>query len=286
MISHLSRHKEIYSNEDVIAELLHDYSTDQNIIWAYDPLCCHTAQEDSQININDLQCILPRHLLTEQIDESDPRFLTSQQASTLIQDSHSTYPCVAKRLKPNASPGYRPSGIRRDVFFLCLKWLELDCGEAPCLTSIYDRVSGDQASLEHRIGFLDAKLRLISKMTRTYRSWFLFTSLAVGSCYACDFFGDSLLIARINTMNTILDAYKAKFKKPMSQEFCSHIASVVAWNIFQMDSKTLTPPFSRQKIQIYDWIRKSIHTLSHRDLVVNDENKNDPLFHIVLDHLS
>ena len=124
--------------------------------------------------------------------------------------------------------------------------LEITCGEAPFIVSRYDPVSDKQKllPLSKRVGFLDKKLRTVSKYCNTKEDWIKWATIAFQSSYGYEWQGDSLLIARENLLYTFIDYYKDKFKKKPSLEHQKEIAEIIVWNIFQMDGLKYVIPMS------------------------------------------
>ena len=74
--------------------------------------------------------------------------------------------------------------------------LEITCGEAPYLVSRYDSVTGlPEPDLNHRVGFLDRKLRIVSENTQKSDEWLEWAQEAVKSIYGFEWQGDNLLLA-------------------------------------------------------------------------------------------
>jgi len=144
--------------------------------------------------------------------------------------------------------------------YVALLKLEITCGEAPYIVSRYDPVSDNQEllPLPKRVGFLDRKLRLISKYCNTHKDWVKWSKIAFKSSYGYEWQGDSLLIARENLLYTFIDYYKDKFKKSPSLKLQKEIAEIIVWNIFQMDGLRYVIPMSCKNETI---IIKGLETL-------------------------
>ena len=138
--------------------------------------------------------------------------------------------------------------------------LEITCGEAPYIVSRYDPVSDIQelVPLAKRVGFLDYKLKVISKYCNTNEEWIKWTKIAFQSSYGYEWQGDSLLIARENLLYTFIDYYEDKFKNSPSLELQKEIAEIIVWNIFQMDGLKYVIPMSCKNEKI---IIKGVDTL-------------------------
>lgn len=134
--------------------------------------------------------------------------------------------------------------------------LEITCGEAPYLASRYDTVSGEPIStLNHRIGLLDRKLRVVSENTETSGDWIEWAKKALECTYGYEWQGDSLLLARESLLFTVLDYYYAKFGKMMSKASIPGLAYRISWNLWQMDGLKYVVPRSceRRPKLMGDW---------------------------------
>ena len=129
--------------------------------------------------------------------------------------------------------------------------LEITCGEAPYLVSRYDTTTGEPLPLQHRIGLLDRKLRVISENVDNSRDWLKAAQRAYKSTYAYEWQGDSLLLAREAMLYTFIDYYRAKFgKTPMVKSIVS-IAYIISWNVWQMDGlKGVVPCSCKPQITV------------------------------------
>lgn len=130
--------------------------------------------------------------------------------------------------------------------YVALLKLEITCGEAPFIVSRYDPVSDKQEllPLTERVGFLDKKLKVVSKYCNTQEEWIKWAKIAFQSSYGYEWQGDSLLIARENLLYTFIDYYQAQFKEIPSPELQKKIAEIIVWNIFQMDGLKYVIPMS------------------------------------------
>ncbi len=124
--------------------------------------------------------------------------------------------------------------------------LEITCGEAPYLASRYDTVSGDKIALEQRIGLLDRKLRVVGEQTDEETEWVRWATTAMQCVYGYDWQGDNVLLARENLLFTFSDYYNAKFQKEPDLPLLREIATIVSWNIWQMDGLKCVVPDSCQ----------------------------------------
>jgi hypothetical protein len=130
--------------------------------------------------------------------------------------------------------------------------LEITCGEAPYIVSRYDPVSDSKelVPIAKRVGFLDYKLKVISKYCETNEEWIKWAKIAFQSSYGYEWQGDSLLIARENLLYTFIDYYQAQFNELPSLELQKEIAEIIVWNIFQMDGLKYVVPMSCKKEKV------------------------------------
>lgn len=138
------------------------------------------------------------------------------------------------------------------------KRLEISCGEAPYLVSRYDTVTGNEITINERIGLLDRKLRVVNENTTTEDEWYKWVTRAYQSTYGYEYQGDNLLLARENLLYTFIENIEHKFSKKPSDEQLIEIAKIISWNIWQMDGITMTAPFSERpknntQISLFDF---------------------------------
>lgn len=122
--------------------------------------------------------------------------------------------------------------------------MEITCGEAPYLASRYDAITGETIAVADRIGLLDRKLRVVSENLSTKKAWCKWAIIAFQSIYGYEWQGDNLLIARENLLFTFIDHYQAKFQSKPSIKYLKIIAEIISWNIWQMDGLKFVIPNS------------------------------------------
>lgn len=135
--------------------------------------------------------------------------------------------------------------------------LEICCGEAPYLVSRYDTVTGIQIPVQNRIGILDRKLRIVNENTNNEKDWLKWVTRAFQSTYGYEYQGDNVLLARENLLLTFIDYYRNKFGQEPTLMQTKKIATIISWNIWQMDGISMTAPFSEappiyQQFSIFD----------------------------------
>lgn len=122
--------------------------------------------------------------------------------------------------------------------------LEITAGENPYGTSRYDTVTGDVIEIKRRIGLLDRKLRVINENTKTKEEWLENVIIAYKHTYAYEWQGDNLFLARKNSLNTFIDYYFDRFNEYPTKEELTEIATIISWNLWQMDGLKGTIPMS------------------------------------------
>jgi len=124
--------------------------------------------------------------------------------------------------------------------------LEITCGEAPFIASRYDPISSSSKTipLKDRVGFLDRKIKLVSKYCSNKEDWLHWVKIAYQSSYGYEWQGDNLLIARENILYTLIDYHSEKFNDEPSLKILEEFSEIISWNIFQMDGLKYVIPMS------------------------------------------
>ena len=125
--------------------------------------------------------------------------------------------------------------------------LEITCGEAPYIVSRYDTVSGQIISLPDRIGLLDRKLRVVKENATSDDEWLEWALWSFKSVYAYDWQGDNVLLARENLLFTFIDYYVDRYSQMPSIELLMDVATIITWNVWQMDGLKCVVPNSCSK---------------------------------------
>ena len=121
--------------------------------------------------------------------------------------------------------------------------MEITCGEAPYLVSRYDATTGEIIPLKQRIGLLDRKLRVVKENTSNETDWLKWSKRAFESIYGFEYQGDSLLLARENLLATYADYMSDSINREPTESELLSIATIISWNIWQMDGLTGYPPY-------------------------------------------
>lgn len=138
--------------------------------------------------------------------------------------------------------------------------LEITCGEAPYLVSRYDASTGDYIEIPDRIGILDRKIRVVTENTKDFHEWFIWVMHALTAVYGYEYQGDSLLIARINLLMTVVEYAKAVHGYDLDQKMIDTAIAIIVNNIWQMDGLTGLIPGTDIEAKIRDWDEQKMVT--------------------------
>lgn len=128
--------------------------------------------------------------------------------------------------------------------------LEITCGEGPFLVSRYDAATGEVIPLAERVGLLDRKLRAVSENTETVGDWLHWAVKALRATYGYEFQGDSLVIARINVIMSVWEAFEARWGQAPTASQMRRAVEAVTWNLWQMDGLTDRVPYAKENLQL------------------------------------
>lgn len=235
--------------DDLLEILLQDKTTSKNILWATDS---YQSKGEMFAPLEPITTDLVTGINGSLIQ---PRAIKSKEEQiTRTRDKAEVFtPLSIVKQMNKACDTKRVTKYNWQEYVALLK-LEITCGEAPYIVSRYDPVSNKQKllPLSQRVGFLDRKIKVISKYCDTHKEWISWTKIAFQSSYGYEWQGDSLLIARENLLYTFIDYYKDKFKKTPSIKLQKEIAEIIIWNIFQMDGLKYVIPMSckSEKVRI------------------------------------
>lgn len=133
--------------------------------------------------------------------------------------------------------------------YIQVRWLEITCGEAPYMVTRYDTVTGEEIPLSERVGFVDRKLQRISREVSDEATFYELVKKAYRASYGYEYQGDSLLLARENLLATFEDYYLAKIGNQPTLEQKKEIATIISYNVFQMDGLKKISPYSATQKQ-------------------------------------
>jgi hypothetical protein len=143
------------------------------------------------------------------------------------------------------------------------KWLEITCGEAPYMATRYDMETGEIVPMAERVGFVDRKLARINAEVSDKAEWQRLVELAYKSSYGFEWNGDSLLLARENLLYTYRDYYYAKWVDEPLYGLFEDIATIISYNVFQMDGLKYTIPLT-EKIERVENMQLSLFDMGER----------------------
>ena len=270
--------------EEVLAVLLKDRSTGQNLIWATDDYAERGkgfgASDEiriEQIVDKDNPVIRPRvdksadeqrQRVVKRAEVFTPSWICNKQNNLVDaawfgwkKPSSSPFNKELEKFDPETEFGWQSTcGRQRIKFPKGRTWqeyvkaprLEMSCGEAPYLASRYDTVNGMVIPVGDRIGLLDRKLRVISENIDLgdMQDWIYYAKRAVQSIYGFDWQGDNVLLARENILATVVESFNADFfgddcsYSDWSIKSLLEFAEIISWNIWQMDGIKFVVPMS------------------------------------------
>ncbi len=218
-----------YPVAPVLNLLLKDKSTNRNIIWATSSYLVANggfapAKEIDRYNVTGFFRTLIQPRVCRTLSEQSHRTRTKAEVFT------PGWVCA----KMNATVDEALKDLSWQDFVRA-RCLEITCGEAPFLVSRYDAVTGEIIPLEKRFGILDRKLQKVNAHVTTEKEWLLWTRRAFESTYGYEYQGDSLLIARVNLLNTFCDYLRQRWNRRATISEIKKIANIIVWNIWQMD---------------------------------------------------
>lgn len=181
-------------------------------------------------------------------DEVLPRYLKNsetQQNRTKEKAEVFTPVEIVKKMNDMFDENFNGS----DEDYIKRKVLEVTCGEAPFLTTLYDASTGEKISLENRVGLLDRKLQRIN--TDDEFEWYRLAELALKSTYGYEWQEDSLFIARKNILLSVMESFEDKFGKEPDQ--IEKWSEIISYNIFRMDGITLCIPETEIPVKVMNW---------------------------------
>ena len=261
-------------NNDLLAILLLDRTTNKNLIWATDnykdfgmkyypesrimidlitghngniikPRVNKSKKEQQDRVKNKAEVFTPSWICNKQNNLVDNAWF--EKNNVFNYEKNNSWETNTNKIEFLNLPGKTWQDYVRELR------MEVSCGEAPYLTSRYDTVSGDYIEVKNRIGLYDRKLRVISENVDSEPEWMKYAIEATKSIYGYDWQGDNVLLARENLLFAFAEAYYEKFEVPAITEHLLLIAEIISWNIFQMDGLKYVIPNSCQpapKLQI------------------------------------
>mgnify|MGYP000629947394 FL=1 len=259
----------------VLDTLLKDRSTGKNIIWAtdppeelqtvmYEPVTDKSPITAQQLGLTHYEVVLPRMMKQTDTQQQrtrkkgevfSPAWVCNKMNNALDADWFGAlgaeqtagqftvelpqgWQTVETPVQFPACGGKTPAWVQ----YVQSRRLEVTCGEAPFLASRYDAATGEMIPVARRIGILDRKLRVVSENAATEDEWRKYATHAVQSTYGYEYQGDNLLLARVNLLLTYAEHLQARWQRKPTKEELQPIATIISWNLWQMDGLHLSVP--------------------------------------------
>lgn len=229
---------------DLLDTLLVDRTTKKNIIWATDSYEKHgKGFEQSERIVSELVTgkfgLLIQPRASKSLNEQRRRTKDKAEVFTplkVVEKINKEVDVVRCSL---------PDKANWQKYVRELK-LEITCGEAPFIVSRYNPITKTRKliKLYKRVGFLDKKLKIVSKNCHKKKDWIFWTKEAFKASYGYEWQGDNILLARENLLYSFIDYYKDKFDQKPSLNLQEELAEIISWNIFQMDGLKYVVPMS------------------------------------------
>jgi hypothetical protein len=221
--------------------------TSKNIIWAnnnytqYDAAAyAATGQIKPELITGERGLLIrPRALKTKEL----------QKERTKTKAEVFTPTWVVKKQNDTADENYKGDDLET---YTRRKWLEITCGEAPYMATRYDMETGEIVPIAERVGFVDRKLARINAEISDKAEWQRLVELAYKSSYGFEWNGDSLLLARENLLYTYRDYYFAKWGNEPLYGLFAEIATIISYNVFQMDGLKYTIPLTEKREKVVE----------------------------------
>ena len=238
----------------VLDTLLKDRSTGKNIIWATDPpeelqtVMYEPVTDRSQITTQQQptrkkgEVFSPAWVCNKMNNALDADWFrglgAGESAGQFTVELPQGWQTVETPVQFPVCKGRTPAWVQ----YVQSRRLEVTCGEAPFLASRYDAATGEMIPVAWRIGILDRKLRVVSENAATEDEWRKYATHAVQSTYGYEYQGDNLLLARVNLLLTYAEHLQARWQRKPTKEELQPIATIISWNLWQMDGLRLSVP--------------------------------------------
>ncbi|QLB49430.1 Eco57I restriction-modification methylase domain-containing protein [Streptococcus sanguinis] len=239
----ISEEKLYKDSSDLLNILLKDRTTKKNIVWAthsYELLGKGFAPSDritpSKVKGTYSNLIQPRSEKSKYEQKDRTKIRAEVFTPTWLVEKQNGY--VEAEIEALDLKDY-----------IQVRWLEITCGEAPYMVTRYDTVTGEEIPLSERVGFVDRKLQRISREVSDEATFYELVKKAYRASYGYEYQGDSLLLARENLLATFEDYYLAKTGNQPTLEQKKEIATIISYNVFQMDGLKITSPYSAKQEQ-------------------------------------
>ena len=300
MFNNFDEDKFLSEHTNIIDLLLIDRTTEKNIIWGTD----HYIRKGyhASDNINSIIILGKRNLIKPRVEKSKND--QSKRSKDMAEVFTPSWICNNQNnLIDNAWFGYEGTFNKEDdkswvatskVEFKDKNWkdyvsdtrLEITCGEAPYLVSRYDTVTGERIELKSRIGLLDRKFRVINENAESDDEWKEQSIIALKNIYGYEYQGDNLFIARKNIFFSYLEYYFNRFNILPNNEELNEIATIISWNLWQMDGlKFVVPESCENSFEEKTDLFGEKHIIGHKCLGCekNDIHKHNGKYAKIMD---
>ncbi len=226
---------------DLLDTLLIDRTTKRNIIWA----------TDSYKQLGN-EWFTPKKSIKPDLVTGEYRLLIQPRAAKSLEEQRRRTkdkaevftPLKTVELMNKSLETYQPNKNNWQDYVRELK-LEITCGEAPFIVSRYNPTAhGVLIKLASRVGFLDRKLKVVSRFCHKKGDWLHWAKEAFKASYGYEWQGDNVLLTRENLLYTFIDYYEDKFGRRPTLKLQEEFAEIISWNIFQMDGLRYVVPMS------------------------------------------
>lgn len=261
----ISEDEFMHYGSDILGIILKDRTTDKNILWATDDyeefgeaFFSHRQITKVLITGENKKVIQPR-IYKDKKQQTDrtkrnaevftPSWICNSQNNLVDEAWFGKKDVFNSEMLhgwiTNEEPiEFDTKGSRTWERYVDTRRMEVSCGEAPYLVSRYDAATGNYIDIKDRIGLLDRKFRVVNENCKNEKEWLKWAKRAIESTYGFEFQGDSLLLARENVLFTYIENMEyALDRKPTDKEL-REIATIVSWNLWQMDGLNYTIPYS------------------------------------------
>lgn len=259
----IDENKIYHSNPELLLILLKDRTTKKNLIWATDSYKNHGEyyEKENQIKVELITgynkwIIKPRTQKNKEQQQQrskqkaevfTPSWVCNKQNNLIDNAWFEREDVFNIEIEQTWETNFEKIQFSKEQTwqeYIKLKRLEITCGEAPYITSRYDTTSGEYIKVSNRIGLLDRKLRIIGENIEDRKEWIEWALIALKSIYAYDYQGDNVLLARENILYTVKEFYEDKFKRNLNKDILNKMATIISWNVWQMDGIKFVIPES------------------------------------------
>lgn len=252
---------------DILEKLLADHTTGEHIIWATDDYAergdgytFHDQITTDKISGENGRVIVPRVLKNKEnqkirarkmAEVFTPSWLCNQMLNDVDErlfgrkDVFNVCSNQGKEWQPTEGRIFKDTDTITWKEYVTKTVMEITCGEAPFIVSRYDTVTGQFFdNVNHRVGFLDRKLRVVTDNVKEKEDWIHWVKIAYKCSFGYEWQGDNLLLARQNLLLSFFDYYETVWSEPPSMELVAEMAEIISWNVWQMDGLKYVLPNS------------------------------------------